>query len=354
MLFPKKILPTAIFLFLASQLLELLAVWLVGGHYAGLCAWDCAWYASIVREGYDLVPHAHPNGDAANWAFFPALPALAAMLNQLVPWSPEVSLIVTGKLFFLASIASFIRFVRAYNPDISPVFAGAVVALNPYAIYGNTGYTESLFLFLTCMAFCNLKQGHHVVAGGFGALLGATRFVGIVFLFSYLIGAARNIKLSGEQRPTNIVLGAMLVPLGLCVFMAYLHFHMGDALAFMHIQKAWNRLPQNPLVHIREGFNGGRLYLLWVGMTLSALMLALVLYLQKRWEFAAFSFFCTIIPLSTALWSMPRYIWWQAPLLLVLVEIISKKRLWMLVVPLFIGWSFFMYRSWFHGMWFVV
>lgn len=324
------------------------------GSYTALCAWDCSWYKSIVKDGYDLAPHAHAKGDAANWAFFPVLPLLAALLRAGVAMSPELSLVVVGKIFFLASIFAFIQFARSYSSKISPWLAGAVVALNPYAIYGNTGYTESIFLLLTCIAFRDLKHGRYLSSGAAGAVLGATRVVGILFLVAYVIEVARKLPRMEKPERNAVALGALLVPLGLALFMVFLHFHMGDALAFKHVQKAWGRLPQNPLVHIVEGFSGGSLYLLWVAMILAALCVPAVLWLQNRRELAVFSMLCTIIPLSTALWSMPRYIWWQAPILLLVAELSGKRRLWMLIMPIFIGWSLYMYRSWFSGKWFVV
>jgi Gpi18-like mannosyltransferase len=345
---------TAVLLFLSSQLLEYAAITLSHSSFANLCAWDCSWYAGIVRDGYDLKPHAHPKGDAANWAFFPAFPLFASALGYVTALSPEVSSVVAGKLFFFASILVFIKFAQAYNPRLPVGLAGAVVAFNPYVIYGNTGYTEPMFLFFSCAAFFCLKRERYVAAGAFGGLLTSIRLVGIFFLLSYLVAAIRKFFVSDMQRRDDIALGALLIPLGLSLFMVFLYFHMGDALAFLHIQRAWNRIPQSPLFHLAEGFNHGKLFLLWTAMTLGTLLLSVVLGFKKRLDLAVFTFFCTVIPLSTGLWSMPRYIWWQAPLLLALAEILSWKRLWILILPLFIGWSVFMYVSWFQLKWFVV
>jgi len=342
-----NILIPALLLFAVSQLVELISMWLFKGSYSALCSWDCGWYTSIVRDGYDLVPFRDKNGDAANWEFFPILPLAAYLLKVALALSPEVALIVTGKLFFLASIFAFIQFCRAYNLNISPVLAAAVVALNPYGIYGNTGYTEAPYLFMTCVTFCLLKQRRYIMSGSAGAFLGATRFVGITFLLSYLIGVVRDYA-SGRKIAWDIaLLGFLLAPLGLALFMLFLYLHTGDALAFYHVEVAWSRHLRNPLGPIAETLHGGRLYLLWFSMIVMALAFSLVLVLQRRIELAASLFFCAIIPLSTGVWSIPRYLWWQAPLLLVLAECIAWRRLWLLVLPLFIGWSFYMYSLWF-------
>jgi hypothetical protein len=30
------------------------------------CRWDCDWYLTVIKNGYDLIPHGHYNQDAAN------------------------------------------------------------------------------------------------------------------------------------------------------------------------------------------------------------------------------------------------------------------------------------------------
>jgi|GEM_PF-5285014 uncharacterized membrane protein len=39
-----------------------------------------------------------------------------------------------------------------------------------------------------------------------------------------------------------------------------------------------------------------------------------------------FSFGATIVPLSVRLASIPRYVWWQAPLLMLIVAAVSARR----------------------------
>ena len=57
--------------------------------------------------------------------------------------------------------------------------AALTIGLSPYAIYGNVGYTEPMFLMLTCACFVALHAEKHVWAGCAGALLGAVRFAGM-------------------------------------------------------------------------------------------------------------------------------------------------------------------------------
>lgn len=353
-----QLIKLAILLFVANQLLEFLILTLMGKHYAGMCNWDCIWYSHTVQNGYDLEPHGeawgHAKADAANWAFFPLFPLLAMGLQKLLPielWSAPV---LTSKLCFLASIFAFMKFTKAYSPQTPSILAGMVLAFNPYSIYANAGYTEPLFLLLTCASLYHLKMRRYEASGICAALLTGTRLVGVSIALSYALSVLQDMRASRSIPWQKVISGALLIPLGLALFMIFLHFRMGDALAFSHVQRAWMREPGNPFTHLIDGFiSGERLIVFWAAMTLAALLAAVYLAYRKRMELAVFSALCTLIPLSTALWSIPRYIWWQAPILLVVAELTSKKRSWMVAIPAGVAGMVYMYAGWFSGHWFV-
>jgi hypothetical protein len=353
-----QLIKLAVLLFAASQLLEFLTLMLMDRPYAGMCNWDCLWYSHTVEHGYDLEPHGqqygHAKGDAANWAFFPLFPILAMAVERISPialWSAPV---LTSKLCFLAAIFAFMKFAQAYSPRTPSALAGAVLVCNPYSLYANAGYTEPLFLFLTCTSLYQLKARRYEASGAFAALVTGTRLVGISLAFSYALTVWQDMRAQRSIPWQKVILGALLIPLGLVLFMVFLHFRVGDALAFSHVQRAWMREPGNPLVHLIEGFTVGvPLFALWATMTCAALAGTVVLACQRRMELAVFSALCTLIPLSTALWSIPRYLWWQAPLLLLVAELISRRKAWMAALPLGLAGLVYMYAGWFSGHWFV-
>lgn len=353
-----RLLALAIVIFVANQLLEFLTLALMDQPYAGMCNWDCLWYSHTVEHGYDLEPHGqqygHAKGDAANWAFFPLFPLLAMAIERVMPlelWSAPV---LTSKLCFLASMFAFMKFARAYSPRTPPWLAGMVVAFNPYSLYGNAGYTEPLFLLLTCTSLYYLRMRRYEASGLFAALLTGTRLVGVSLAFSYAFTVIRDLRTGRDIPWQKVILGALLIPLGLALFMIFLHSRVGDAMAFSHVQRAWMREPGNPFAHLVAGFTSGvPLFAFWAAMTLAALLAIALLAYQKRMELAIFSALCTLIPLSTALWSIPRYIWWQAPILLIVAELICRRRIWVLAMPAGIAGLVYMYAGWFSGHWFV-
>jgi hypothetical protein len=350
--------------FLLNQLLEFVVLTWTGHSHISLCRWDCGWYEMLVNQGYDPAPHgvgdAHPRHDAANWVFFPAFPLLAMAVRQLTGLAGSASLVLAGRLCFLLATFAFVKLAssrhpgedRPLAPRLDPILAAAVVTLHPYAIYGNAGYTEPLFLLLTCTFFYWLRRDV-LVAGLAGCLLACTRIVGVFAALSYLAAAVAPWK-KDRTRRDRIVLGLLLIPAGLGAFLLYLHGLSGDALAFAHLQRAWNRIPGNPFGHIwRELFRPGH-ERYWAVMCALALLAPVYLALRKHYELALFALLCTLLPLSTGLEGSQRYIWWQAPILLALGAVISRRKLWVPFFAVSVPGLAYMYLLWFSGEGFVI
>ncbi|MFO1057459.1 MAG: hypothetical protein U1E53_10890 [Dongiaceae bacterium] len=142
----------AVVLGLTSQL----SAWAAGAAYcwwAGkpfrlieFCKWDCNWYASIARHGYDLLPRGGGAGDAANWGFFPLLPLVARLAHLAFGLDARASLLVTTGLLLPVCIVAFLRLLEAYRIGLDPWLAGSLVAFNPYTLYAHAGYSRRSIL----------------------------------------------------------------------------------------------------------------------------------------------------------------------------------------------------------------
>ncbi len=343
----------ALLLFLGAQCVERVYLRLNQAATADLCSWDCNWYGSIAKDGYDTEPHGHANGDAANWAFFPLFPMTARYVGALNLPSMDMALVVTSKLFFLTAIFSFLLFATAWKQGLNPWIAGLVAAFNPYSIYGNAGYSESLFLTTACLSLYFLKKDRFVASGLVGGLLSGTRIIGGSIGFSLLIRAVGRWRQSRNR--DAIVLGLCLVPSGLAAYMLFLHCHMGDALAFSSVQVAWNHAFGNPFLHLQAVFSNTPVSTS-AGISI-AVAAAAMLWLGKtgRYELLAFTVPATLLPLCTGLGSMPRFIWWQAPVLFAVAAAIGDRRwaAW-LYLALSLCCSYMIYAAWFRGSGWVV
>jgi hypothetical protein len=317
---------------------------------SGHCIWDCNWYASIVDGGYQLEPSAEGQ---TNWNFFPAFPLVASGVKFLLHVSPQSALVITSKAFLLLSLFAFIKIIKQEVDPNSGLLAGFVLAFNPYIIYAHVGYTEPMYFFLCTMAFIALNRENWLTSGIFGGILSATRFVGVGFALCYLTVFPK-VLVKQDQLWPRYLLGLLICPFGLALFMTYLYYLVGDAFAFKHVIVAWGRRVANPISYLEMGLWAGGWERYFAITAIFSFMMSAWLAFCRRFQYAIFLAIVTLPVVSTGIEAMPRYIWWQMPLLLGIVELISENKLICAVYLIVsIGWAIFMTVSWFGGGTFV-
>jgi len=304
------------------------------GYIAATCVWDCTWYGDVALHGYQAHPETLNFGGPAgiaNWAFFPLYPLLIGVLHMTTGATPPLLGAIVSPLLTLAAVlASWPLFNgdrRAY------LLLAAFLLAGPFSFYFSVLYSESLFLLLTVAAFVALQRRSYLAAGFAGALLSATRTVGVLFVFAMLVEAAVELGRRARReiwcRP-DIVLGVVLVPLGLVAFMAWLYLVTDDALAFLHIQRGWDRVLVNPLGAIWGGLTSP------VGQVRDAPFLAIAalvglalccaLAVRREWGQAVFCTLALLLALTSGLESMIRFIVALAPLGIVLCQLLAQRR----------------------------
>ena len=311
----------------------------LGGYPDGLCRWDCQWYVILATSGYDPFP-VPSLLDAGNWAFFPLFPMVVGGLHALLQL--PVMTIATGASIAFSIAAALVawplleRNLRAYT------LYSAFLLCGPFSIYFTSFYTEVLFVLLTNCVLLALRRSSYLTAGAFTGLLSATRIVGVfmslAIALQYLLdyrrrgGTVRGLPRELWQRP-EIILALLLAPLGLFAYMAYLHFYMGDALAFSHVQRAWGRVPGNPLTYLWIGLTDWPKSGFWPStnqwLSLSALLgfaVTVVLALRRQYPIALFCLISLIVPLAAGTASMLRFVVALSPVVLVLIAALARWR----------------------------
>jgi len=330
------------------------AHWQFGAPYtrtADLCRWDCTWFRTVVDEGYDLEPYRY--GDKADWSFFPLFPLWAKTFKLVLGVPAPLALVVASKVALYAAILFFLLMVRGELEELPEYFlAGGLVAFNPYVLYSHAGYSEPLYFAVAALAFFLVDKNRWIESGIAGALLSATRIVGCLFSISYFIVCLRRVGFGRIIRERNlaIVIGLLLCPLGMALYMLYLYHLTGDAIAFIHIQVAWNRAPGNPFVVIAHALQHHGWPRVWGMMILAGLAAAGSLLKERRPELAVFLAGAILVPLSADLWGFPRYLWWQPPMLYVIFTFLKRHRTWWIIYVAFAaGMASFMVIEWFSG-----
>ncbi|MDC9823377.1 hypothetical protein PRN20_06505 [Devosia sp. ZB163] len=320
----------------------------IASFAAGMCRWDCQWYVKLAEQGYDGFP-TPTLINAGNWAFFPLYPLLVGIVRALT--GLETIVAATG-LSLLVCIATarvawplLGRNLRAYTLFSAFLLAG------PFSIWFTTFYTEVLFLFLTVCVFAALQARRILLAGVFAALLSATRIVGCFIVFAILIkiwlrhreagGTWRDFIPAVLKRP-DWLLAIFIAPLGLFAYMLFLHLHVGDALAFSHVQRAWARPTGNPLGFLwqalttfpAQGWIPTPPQQLAVA-TLVGYALAIVLLVRRQYAMAVYALMCLTAPLFAGMASMLRFTAGLAPIPLILTQLLASSR-WLFAIALLV------------------
>lgn len=329
----------------------------------GMCRWDCAWYIKLSQTGYDVFP-VPSMINAGNWAFFPLYPILVAIVRTATGLQAIVA--ATGLSIVLCIASARVAWPLLGKDLRAYALFSAFLLAGPFSIWFTTFYTEVLFLFLTVSVFAALQQRRFLLAGALAALLSATRIVGVFIVFAILIeiwlahraagGNWRDFVPAVLRRP-ELLLALFIAPLGLFGYMLFLHLHIGDALAFSHVQRAWARPSGNPLVFVwnaltsfpKQGWIPTPPQQLAVA-TLCGYALAIVLLVRKQYGMAVYALICLTLPLFAGMASVLRFTAGLAPMPLLLTQLLASRR-WLFAVALlgFLAAGYFTTIGWLTG-----
>ena len=330
----------ALLLTLAKLLLYVAASRYFVGSTATLCQWDCGWYMQIATLGYNDAPL--PGTGWANWAFFPLYPMLWRGVADILPLSVAASGIVLSTIIFLAFLVLAAVYRRRTRPADDTTTWLLFATVWPFGFYFHAPYSESVYLLLSTLVLLCLAQGRLLGAGLATGLLSASRVTGIllvpVILFAGWRAFRRALPTDRPRMAATILLALVLAPLGLFAYMAYLHVHTGDTLAFSHIQISWNRHFGNPLHNLASGLRHPDIAALfdlhrppapgWTSL-FGALGLVVSAWLawRRRWAEAWFCAATILVAASTGVDSLPRYVSGNAGFLFGTCDLLASNRL---------------------------
>src|SRR6266704_112854 len=154
-------------------------------RYATLIQHDSYWFENIVERGYQtpVPPISHKVMEVSNVAFFPAYPAIAALLRYGLQFGTQNALLITAQAAAWGFWSYFFLFCERWKLSPTLRFFGALaIAAHPAAFFLIAGYSESLFL-MALIGFIYWSSADACAAKVWAALHGmvmsATRIVGI-------------------------------------------------------------------------------------------------------------------------------------------------------------------------------
>jgi hypothetical protein len=278
-----------------------------------LCIWDCGWYHSVAVSGYDRLPL--PQTMSANLGFFPAFPIGVWLLMKLTGLPFVASGLILNALLSWLFCWIALKYKSELNlkDEVETTVFLAAFLLSPWSLYNHVPYTEMLFNVTVLGAFVFWRSGNYTAAAAFGAVLTATRPTGIflpLVLSIELCYRERHRFIDLVGRPDGRLRALAVMPLGLAAHMVFLYFHVGDPLAYSHVQEVgWGWSLENPLAVLvaasvvgLKGQYGAAAFLL-----ASAALLTGVLLRRIPHSLAAFAWLAPCVPLTAFVLSQPRY-----------------------------------------------
>lgn len=234
--------------------------------FSPLAQWDSVHYLTIAFYGYAANQPGLPPTEMRP-AFFPLYPGVVRLFSGFGA-SPGLVLIVAYLVSLTCFFAALVLLHRLTVIELGERYgrpALMLIAFFPTALFFGIPYTESMFLLLAVGAFFAARTGHWALAGIAMALASATRVPGLLLAVPvallYLYGPradrepveSRGLWPRYPIRPDAAWL--LLAPLGLIAFSVYLHFRLGDAMAWQHAQTAFGRHTVDPLTGIWNGLS---------------------------------------------------------------------------------------------------
>src|SRR5438552_6231028 len=165
-------------------------------RYSALVQHDSYWFMNIIDRGYQTIvpPIDHKVMEVSNVAFFPAYPAIAALVRNAFNISTDTALLITAQLAAWGFWTYFFLFCRRWKVARSLQISGTLLILaNPAAFFLVAAYSESLFLMaLLGFIYWSTAEGRaaRVLAAMHGMVMSAARIVGIVCAAFPLVRAA--------------------------------------------------------------------------------------------------------------------------------------------------------------------
>ena len=329
----------------------------------GFCRWDCVWYVRLAQTGYDPFPVPH-GIDAGNWAFFPLFPMIVGALYKLTGWPPiDIAVAVSILLSGLAALVAWP--LLKHNLRAFTLYA-AFLLCGPFSMYFTSFFTEVLFVLLTNCVMLAARRSNYLTAGTGAALLSATRIVGVFGVFivavQFLVDyARRGGSVAGLPRELwrrpDIVLAVLIAPLGAFAYMLFLHFYMGDALAFQHVQRAWGRVVGNPFDYLWLALtepprNGGWLSSgQWLALSaIGGLVATAVLAWKRHYAEAVFCLLCIVVPMAAGMASMLRFVAALSPIVLLAAGYLARWwPLFLATLLVLVATDYFFALGWIEG-----
>jgi hypothetical protein len=203
---------------------------------------DAVWYLRLADDGWSPTD--------ASAAFFPLYPLTVRAVSWVLPGDDLLAALLVSNLAFLGALLALFALTAEAFGDRVARRAIVVAAIFPTAFFFVAPYPESLFLFLSILAFREARHDRWGRVAVFGALAALTRSVGILLIPALLLDAFDRGRAGGRRALGARLAGAVAIALGPLSWFAWWGVAHGNWLAPLDAQAQWGRELQFPWVSL--------------------------------------------------------------------------------------------------------
>lgn len=298
--------------------------------------WDSYWYIDIAKNGYSAQIGTSFSQTQANYAFFPLYPMLMRLVGTILGDKYYIAGIIISNICAIVACFFLYKLIKLKLNSVISLRSLKFLLVAPTAFILSGVFTESLYLMLAIFCFYFAAKRQWLLVGIAGFFLALTRSLGCLIIIPMLYEYLQSKEFQFKKIKYDILF-LLLIPLGLFLFALYNYHLTGNFLAFSQIQSGWRRSLSNPLSVLVNGFRQGlfrpnvRMIVRMKALleaTFSIVALGLLcLSFRKIWfSYWLFGLYSMLIPLSTGIDSMPRFILPIFPLYIVLAKFANNRE----------------------------
>lgn len=230
---------TRVLLFIAALFVESMVLvdperraWDSRPILSSLTGFDAEYYLGIAADGYHVEPI---HGAFRDWAFFPAYP-LAVRIASVATFGDLTwaALLVSNLALLAAMVALFVLSRRYFDEDLA-LRSVVYLSISPGAVALGMAYSDSLFLLAAIGSFL-AAEGRRSALMATGLVIATlARPPGVLLVLPLAV-----LILQGPRARRRSLIWLAAAPLSLLAFAAYQGVSLGNPLAFLVAQQAWN------------------------------------------------------------------------------------------------------------------
>ena len=208
--------------------------------------WDSSHYLSIARDGYQADEITF--FDFRRLAFFPGYSAAIKLISLVTAENYVAAGLIVDGLCLIAALFFLFRLIRLDEDEKTSWLTIKYLLIYPWAFFFTLIYSESLFLFLSVLAFYLMRQKKWWAVGLVAGLATLTRSFGALLVFPALMESDFLVNLGAlffKKRPLSFAQfwtffkysWLLAFPFALGIYLLINKYYAGDCWAFLFYQK---------------------------------------------------------------------------------------------------------------------